>query len=225
VLRLSKSASPLFFAAIAVCLTNKSEAATIIPSFDSSARAPTTETIPENSNVNNLAVGPVSGLNDFFRTYLTFDLSGATAASDVSLTLVGNTGSENNTTALEQTFTLFVLAADWDGATPPFPDGTDVASVTLTPGNPQHTANVTWTNTPGFLSAFNGAVGGNLFLGIRSDAEGSAAGTRSFAFFASLEDTGSEPVLTYNPVPEPGSLGLLAVAGAWMLARRRATGR
>lgn len=195
-------------------------AATINPSADSRSRdkTPDDDSAPTAATTSDLAVGPVSGSNDFFRAYLAFDLSAESAATVVSLTLNDNGANEANTTALSQTFTLFVVASDWDGVLNP--GGTDVATTVLNVAAGNDTQGLSFSSTA-LKDAFNSAVGGTLYLGVRSDAETSLAGTRSFKWFGSVEDSGAEPELTYTPVPEPGSLILLAAGGLCVLRRRR----
>ena len=206
------------------------QAATVIASADSRGRQGTSPQSPTTTDTALLAVGPVSGSDSFFRTYLTFNLTNETAATTVSLTVfsASDASSEANTiTNLVQNFTLFSLASNWNNASnDPLPGGTDLATFTTTLGvNPD--GDITFSSAA-LTSAFNAAVGGTLYLGIYSpEGEAAASGTRAFQWFRPTDVGGSsylageEPTLTYTPIPEPsaallGSLGLLA-----LLHRRR----
>lgn len=132
-----------------------------------------------------------------FRSYLSFDLSSALSATgDTRLTLYDNGGNESNTSAVPQTFSLFVLPADWDGQNQPGPVGTVVATATRTPATGNDTGDISFSSAA-LTSAFNNALGGTLHLGIRSESENSSA--RSFTYFGSSEDAAIEPKLVYTP--------------------------
>lgn len=184
-----------FVFATTLAVIHPASAETLTPVFDSQGRLTTAGNINK-ADITNLAVGPISG-TDYFRTYLTFDLTAATQATgETSLTLF-NIANENNTSSLPQVFTLYVLDVDWDGAAHPGPTaGTAVATVNITPANPNDGTSVTFFSTA-LTTAFNDAVGSNLHLVIRSDAEGTAA--RSFRWFGSTEDGANAPLLTYTP--------------------------
>jgi len=192
------------------------QAATVLASFDS--RSDTSLADPlSTASTSDLAIGLVSGGRSF-RTYLTFDLSGETAAAgETTLILVDRGANENNSSSVAQTVSLFVLSADWDGAAQPGPTGTTLASVSFAPSAGNSTGDLTFSSAE-LTAAFNNALGGNLYLGISSDLEGTDA--RSFGWFGSIEDSGFEPTLNYTPVPEPGS-GMLVLGGMGLLAFRR----
>jgi hypothetical protein len=171
---------------------------TNVPAFDTQARSTSTNNL-DKTNINDLAVGPVQS-DDYFRTYLTFDLASASKAVDVTLELDGAIGREDNTTAKTQDFTLFKLDADWDGAAQPGPTGTALASKSIAVTTGTDTNNISFNSTA-LTAAFNAAVGGNLYLGVKSDQEGQAI--RSFNFYASAEDAGQQPKLKYWPARKP----------------------
>ena len=114
-------------------------------------------------------------------------------------------GLEANDLALTHTFTLFVTAGDWDNAGS-MPGGTDIASTVLNVTIRDDQQDLVFTSTA-LKDAFNTAVGGTLYLGIRSDGETltPSATDRSFKSFSHSEDTTGGPDLDYTPVPEPGS--------------------
>lgn len=192
------------------------QAATVIATFDS--RSDTSLTDPlSTASTSDLAIGLVSSGRSF-RTYLTFDLSGETAAAGVTTLILNDRGAnENNSSSVAQTVSLFVLSSDWDGLAQPGPTGTPLASASLTPSTGNSSGNLTFSSAE-LTDAFNDALGGNLYLGISSDLEGTDA--RSFGWFGSIEDPGFEPTLNYTPVPEPGS-GILLLGGMGLLAFRR----
>ncbi len=146
----------------------------------------------------NLYVGPI-GTNDFARTFLTFDLSSETAATGATTLTFAVTGvplNEGNTSSTPQTFTLYSLASDWDGAAAPGPDpGTVLATVSFTPTTGDDTQALSFSSEA-LTTAFNNALGGNLHLGIKSDVEG--PNVRSFKWMASREDPGLEPKLRFT---------------------------
>lgn len=148
---------------------------------------------PTASNTGDLGVGPITATR-YFRTYLTFDLSALTTndtASAATLKLF-NVGSEGNTSALPQVYTLFQVDANWDGTPAPGPEGTALATVNITPAVGNDTQNIEFSGA-NLANAFNNAIGGNLYLGIKTDQEGAAA--RSFTWFQSTEDP-SKPTLS-----------------------------
>ncbi len=165
----------------------------LTPVYDSRCDSSTEELLSKDA-VTDLAVGPVSA-GRYFRTYLTFDVSNASPATGYSTLLLSPVGSERNTSSLEQTFTLFVLDADWDEATQPWPEGTTVATIPFTPKTGGDDRGISFTSAA-LTTAINNALGGKLYLGIKSDAEGPDA--RSFLWVGSMEDTGSEPQLLFN---------------------------
>ena len=199
---MNKLSNPLMVLAATLASAQFAAAETLNPAFDATGRLSSAPATISKTNATNLAVGPLPG-GDYFRTYLTFDLTSATTATgDTTLTLKAGTGAENNTSSVPQVFTLFLVAGDWDGATHPGPTGTTLATANFTPaGSGNDTQNVTFTSAA-LTTAFNDALGGNLHLGIRSDAEGTDA--RSFKWFGKLEDTTASyrPELTYIP-PDP----------------------
>jgi hypothetical protein len=161
------------------------------------------DSLLDNTRVTDMAVGPVSSTR-YFRSYLTFDLSGASAASGETTLVLSSapsgsasTANEGNTSSVAQTFTLFVLDSDWNGAPFPGPEGTAVATINFTPASGNDNRGISFTSAA-LTTAFNNAVavGGNLHLGIKSDAEGTDA--RSFLFLGSMEDVGLEPRLNYT---------------------------
>lgn len=190
------------FAAAALFSVGVVTAETLFPTFDSPGR-PVFETDLDRDNTGNLGLGPVR-TSDFFRSYFTFDLTNATTATGLTtLSLVGGSfpsGSEGNTSSLAQVFTLFLLSEDWDGAAQPGPVGTTLATVNITPGLGDDLQEVSFSSEA-LTAAFNNAIGSNLYLGISSDIEG--PDTRSFKWFASVEDVGFEPQLIF--FPEGGS--------------------
>jgi hypothetical protein len=210
-------------------LAGPAAAITINPSADALARQQTVGgyTAPLESHSTDLAVGPVSGSDDYFRTYLAFDLSGESLATDATLTMKGApvtgefAGVENNDLALTQTFTLFVTTGDWNNAAS-MPGGTDIATTDLDVTTGNDTQDLVFTGTA-LKDAFNSAVGGMLYLGIRSSGEtlAPAASDRSFKWFTHSEDATGGPDLDYTPVPEPGSLALLGLGGLLIARRRR----
>lgn len=209
-------------------VTGSVDADTLNPSADAWARQQgATYTAPLASHATDLAVGPVSGSADYFRTYLAFDLSAESEATDASLTLLGAAatgafaGIENNDLALNQTFTLFVTAGNWDNAAS-MPGGTDVASTSLDVATGNDQQDLVFTSTA-LKDAFNAALGGTLYLGIRSDGETltPAANDRSFKWFSHSEDATGGPILDYTAVPEPTSLALLGLGGLLIARRRR----
>ena len=81
--------------ALASLLTMSSaQAATVLVSEDAIGRfkAFDTDTDPASGYAGNLAVGPVSGSDDYFRTFLTFDLSGESLATGTTSLALSGTG-------------------------------------------------------------------------------------------------------------------------------------
>jgi hypothetical protein len=193
---------PNFFTGIADNLTwtFSVTGTNLLASFDSVARS-TTATPIDQSNPNDLAVGPVSS-TDYFRTYLAFDLSSAPSATGETSLILHPSGSENNTSSLAQTFTLFSLGSHWNGSTQAGPVGTSIASTAFTPQAPNDSRSIRFTGAA-LTTAFNNARGGTLYLGIRSSAEG--ANARSFVWLASREDAGLEPRLVYVAGTSPNT--------------------
>ena len=209
-------ASVAFFAAVLVSLP--SNAATFTPSADSRAETDANGPGPTAATTSDLAVGPVSAGRSF-RTYLTYDLSSLTVADTaqgVTLDLF-NIGSESNTSSLPQVYTLFHVASDWDGALQPGPSGTALATFNITPSLGNDTNDIQFASAA-LTTAFNNAIGGNLYLGILSDLENADA--RSFTWFGSSEDAGLEPLLT-SVVPEPTSAALILLGGGVLLGAGR----
>lgn len=173
-------------------------AVTLIPIADVRS-VPTTSL--NAANTADLGVGPISA-SSYSRTYMTFDLSALTA-SDIAVTVklkLFNTGGEANTSALPQVYTLFQVAANWDGAPGPGTDGTALATVNITPAVGTDTQDIEFSSA-NLVTAFNNAIGTNLYLGIKSDKEGAA--NRSFTFFNSTEDAGREPALISSTTIPP----------------------
>jgi hypothetical protein len=203
-----------------------SVSADIMPTFDARAdTAATSGVIDQNANTL-LAVGPLSS-GRFFRTYFTFDLSEESVAADVTFDLFASgdgffANNENNTSALSQTFSLFLMESDWNGAniSSGGPLGTELAQITVNVPQGDYTQNIAF-NSVALTTAFNNAIGGNLYLGLRSLQEG--AGVRSFAWLAQTEITavGVRPVMRVTAVPEPASWFVLGVGSLGMVFRRR----
>jgi lysophospholipase L1-like esterase len=178
-----------------IVITNK-------PAFDSQGRSTTVGNMNKTDTAN-LAVGPV-GSGDYFRTYLTFDLTSASNAVNVTLKLDGSAiASEGNTSSRSHVFTLFKLDTDWHGAAHPGPTGTALATTNITvagsSGGVDDKQNISFSSTA-LAEAFNAAVGGTLYLGVKTDQEGQAI--RSFKWFGSREDSGQEPRLIYQVAPK-----------------------
>ena len=210
-------------------LATPAHAGTVIASADARGRGPNSPTIPDSTATSNLAIGPVDGSDEYFRSFLTFDLtSESVATGTTTLTLSGSgfgSGSdEDNTTALAQTFTLYSLGSDWNNAAAPGPaPGTILDMTDLTVATGDDTQDLIFGST-GLTTVFNDAFNNSdpLYLGISSSGESSALGTRSFKWFGSTEDSGAEPVISYTAIPEPSSA--LVLGGFWLLAllhRRR----
>lgn len=198
----------LFLASLVVWLAPSATAAMIIAAFDSRSETDSNGPGPTHANISDLAVGPISAGRSF-RTYLTFDLSSEEPASDVSLQLF-NIGSEGNTSALPQVFSLFTTTPWDDVAAFPGPEGVEVATFSITPVIGNDAQDISF-NSPALTAAYNAvqSVGGLLHLGIKSSQENAAA--RSFVFLGSMEDLGMEPVLLTVAVPEPASLALVFI--------------
>lgn len=211
------SAKFLMCAACVALVAAAADAATIIADFDSRSETDADGPGPTAGNTSDLGVGPISAGRSF-RTYLTFDLAGEQPALDVALNLF-NTGNENNTSALPQTFSVFTTTA-WDGTPAPGPDGVEVATLDITPMVGGDNQDLSF-NSPALTAAYNAvqAVGGLLHLGIRSSEENADA--RSFVFLGSREDVGIRPVLQTVEIPEPASAALTALGLAWLALRRR----
>jgi hypothetical protein len=153
-------------------------------------KASAADTTPSSVYAGNLGIGPVSGSDDYFRTFLTFDVSGESLAGGATTLTLSGTGfgssDESNDLELLQTFTLYSLASDWDGATAPGPgpgSGTilDTTDLTITTGD--DTQDLIFSSaalTTAFNDAFSGS--GLLYLGIVSSGESltPAANDRSF---------------------------------------------
>ena len=77
--------------------------------------------------------------------------------------------------------------------------GTALATVNITPATGTDTQNIEFSGA-NLANAFNNAIGGNLYLGIKTDQEGAA--TRSFTFFQSTEDP-SKPTLSTTSINLP----------------------
>lgn len=167
-------------------------AVTLYPTFDCRSQQ---NVAPTNSSVTDLAVGSVSATS-YYRSYLTFDLSALTASdatTNVTLKLF-NTGGEANSNVLAQVYTLFQVSSNWNGTAAPGPEGTALATVNITPAIGTDTRDIEFSST-NLANAFNNAIGGTLYLGIKTDKELFAA-NRSFTFFNSTEDAGRQPTLT-----------------------------
>ena len=93
---------------------------------------------------------------------------------------------------LPQVFTLFQVSSDWNGTVAPGPEGTALATVNITPALGNDAQNIEFSGT-NLVNAFNNAIGGTLYLGIKSDKEGVT--NRSFCNFQSIEDP-SKPTLS-----------------------------
>lgn len=203
-----------------------SASADLMPIYDARADTAATSGIIDRNANTLLAVGPLSS-GRFFRTYFTFDLSEESLAADVTFDLFASganfiANNENNTAALLQTFSLFQLESDWDGASISSggPLGTELAQITVNVPAGDYTENIAF-NSVALTAAFNNAIGGNLYLGLRSLQED--AGVRSFAWLAQTENTatGVRPVMRVTAVPEPASWLVLSVASWGLVLRRR----
>lgn len=73
-----------------------------------------------------------------------------------------------------------------------------------------------------FLNAqYDGGVGAGQFVYLRLNVDkGTTASATGYNVYTG-NVTGSEPVITYTPLPEPASMGLLAVGAAGLIRRRR----
>ncbi len=176
---------------------------TLLPDFDDRSRLNhphTDEDLDKNSTVS-LAVGAIDGANDFFRSYLTFDLSGEAPGLAVTLTLFPKL-EENNTSVLNQTYTLFQLDSDWHGEIRPGPMGTPLATFNFTPATGASDDTTIVFSSAALTDAFNALAGnGTLYLGIYSpEAEAAPAGTRSFTWLGSRH-SGPSPELQYSGNP------------------------
>ena len=176
---------------------------TLLPDFDDRSRLnhPTTPEDLDKNNTVSLAVGALDGANDYFRSYLTFDLSGAAPATTVTLSLFPKLN-ENNTSVLNQTYTLFQLDSDWDGEVRPGPMGTPLATFNFTPATGASDDTTIIFNSAALTDAFNALAGnGTLYLGIYSpEAEAAPAGTRSFTWLGSRH-SGPSPELQTSANP------------------------
>ncbi len=176
---------------------------TLLPAFDDRSRLnhPTIPDDLDKNNTDSLAVGALDGANDFFRSYLTFDLSGEAPATAVTLKLFPKLN-ENNTSSFNQTYTLFQLAADWHGETRPGPMGTALATFNFTPATGASDETTIVFSSPALTDAFNTLAGnGTLYLGVYSPgAEAAPAGTRSFTWLGSRH-SGPSPELQYSANP------------------------
>jgi len=196
---------------------------TLIPAFDAVGRS-TSGALDKNST-GNLYVGPIA-TNDFARTFLTFDLSGQSAATGITtlsftVTVVSSL-SEGNTSSTPQIFTLYSLASDWHGTAAPGPaPGTALATVSFTPSTGDDAQALSFSSAA-LTTAFNNALGGNLYLGIKSDVEGT--NVRSFKWMASREDVGYEPRLTFTPDTSLSMDGISIDAGTVQLLLSGASG-
>ncbi|MGN6641800.1 MAG: DNRLRE domain-containing protein, partial [Verrucomicrobiota bacterium] len=169
-------------------------AVTLNPSVDSRS---TPSAGPIGSNTQDMTVGPV-GATTYYRSYMTFDLSTLTTndtASTATLKLFGNATSEGNTSVLPQVFTLFQVSSDWNGTVAPGPEGTALATVNITPALGNDAQNIEFSGA-NLVNAFNNAIGGTLYLGIKSDKEGVT--NRSFCNFQSIEDPNKPTLSTIN---------------------------
>ena len=163
---------------------------TLLPSADARSRQQADPTSANAGDTNRLGVGPVNGSDDYFRSYLAFDLTNEESASVVILTLPSTNAPESNTASgFTQNFTLFQVASDWDGVSPP-PNGTDLASHELTLDPVASSGMGLAFSSPALTAAFNDAIGSTLYLGVSSP-EGEAAppGTRSFLWLTSSESS------------------------------------
>jgi hypothetical protein len=222
-MNINKTCYAIMIALAGVFLADSAAAEIITASFDSRSETDG-DPGPTNATTSDLAVGPVSAGRSF-RTYLTFDLSGATAVGaggSIELVLSHTTSSgapnEVNASELAQTFSLFEVASDWSGTTAPGPEGVVLDTAAVTPAIGNHSDDLVFSS-PDLVNAFNNAIGGNLYLGIKTNVENTNA--RSFVWYGSTEDSGNEPVLNTVLVPEPGSLALLSLGGLLIAASRR----
>jgi hypothetical protein len=191
--------------ALLLVLASVQAQTTILPTFDDRSRLnhPTTPDNLDQSSTDTLAVGAIDGSNDYFRSYLTFDLSSVPPATTVTLRLFPRLN-ENNTSSLNQTYTLFQLPSDWHGETRPGPLGTNLATFHFTPETDASDDTTIVFSSAALTSAFNALAGsGILYLGIHSpEAEAAPAGTRSFTWLGSRE-TDSAPELQCSQVTGP----------------------
>ena len=205
-----------------------SAAITILPTEDGRGENGASVVNADASNNFRLGVGPVTGSTRGFRSYLTFDLTSETTATDVTVSFFDAGANESNTTvSFTQNLTLFQLGSDWDGSLPN--PGMTLATVQVTLGTGNPAANLSFNSTA-LTTAFNNAVGGPLYLGLYSpEGEAASTSTRSFLWLSSLEssvdgggsDSGARPSLTYTAVPEPSAALLGGVCLLALLRRRR----
>ena len=197
-----------------------------------------------------LFAGDTTTSGDYMRSAVAFDLSnpllsGATINS-ATLTFTvrepdsGTTGSANATITLN----LHQLSSSFTttGVTWTSRDGTnnwttaggdfDSAVLASASGNPRTvTAGSTLDfSGNGLTGALQGAIGGNIFLLLKSEFEDN--GSRNLFRFASSRNTAgspafSGPVLTidYTPIPEPTTALAGLLLGVGLLRRRRNQGR